>query len=242
MVSTVATGGVVENVANCGDTDYYAERLSGARLERCYEIAPARVRQYLDCELEFALKRIQPGDRVLELGCGYGRILPALAEKAALVVGIDTSGESLQLAGEKLAPYENILLVQMSAAELLFPERSFDLVICIQNGVSAFHVERRRLIEESLRVIRPGGRALFSSYSARFWEDRLDWFRLQSQEGLLGEIDEEKTGAGVIVCKDGFTANAVGEKEFRQLTSGSGADVKIHEVDESSLFCEMIRD
>ena len=52
----------------------------------------------------------------------------------------------------------------------------------------------------------PGGRALFSSYSPKFWEHRLSWFREQADKGLLGAIDEEKTRDGLIVCRDGFVA------------------------------------
>jgi len=67
----------------------------------------------------------------------------------------------------------------------------------------------------------------------------LEWFQLQSDAGLLGEIDVEKTGDGVIVCKDGFRATTVGPEEFLSLTSDLYAETKIVEVDESSLFCEI---
>jgi len=62
---------------------------------------------------------------------------------------------------------------------------------------------------------------------------------VQADEGLLGEIDFEKTGNGVIICKDGFKATTVGPEGFRELTSGLGVDIKIVEVDNSSLFCEI---
>jgi len=95
------------------------------------------------------------------------------------------------------------------------------------------------LVRESLRVTKPGGTVLFSSYSDRFWEDRLHWFQLQSEAGLLGEIDHEKTGDGVIVCKDGFTATTVEPEEFFSLVEGIDIDTRIVEVDKSSLFCEI---
>jgi 2-polyprenyl-6-hydroxyphenyl methylase/3-demethylubiquinone-9 3-methyltransferase len=46
----------------------------------------------------------------------------------------------------------------------------------------------------------------------------LKWFELQSEVGLLGEIDYEKTKEGVIVCKDGFTATTVGPEDFSKFT------------------------
>jgi SAM-dependent methyltransferase len=219
--------------------EYYDEKLSAERLRRCYEIAPPRVRQYMDAELARVLERIRPGDMVLDLGCGYGRVLPELARKARLVVGIDNAPASLWLGREMLRDVSNSRLLCMDAVRLGFHDDAFDVVVCIQNGISAFHVDQRALIEESLRVTKPGGIALFSSYSERFWPHRLEWFEMQSREGLLGEIDYERTRDGVIVCKDGFTATTVGPEQFADLTAGLDVETRIVEMDESSVFCEI---
>ena len=80
---------------------------------------------------------------------------------------------------------------------------------------------------------------MFSSYSDRFWEARLEWFRIQSANRLIGPIDEDATGDGVIVCKDGFKAETVSRRDFASLTAGLGKRVEITEVAESSLFCEV---
>ncbi|MCX6567334.1 MAG: class I SAM-dependent methyltransferase [Candidatus Aminicenantes bacterium] len=221
--------------------DYYAERLSAERLRRCYEIAPPRVRRYLQAEIDHALTKIRPGDAVLELGCGYGRIMAGLAGKAGRIVGIDTSRASLAAGRERLASFSNCLLIQADAVRLPFPGRSFDAVLCLQNGISAFHVDPERLIEESLNVTKPGGTVLFSSYSDRFWAHRLAWFELQAAEGLVGEIDHEKTGAGRIVCKDGFTAMTFGPEDFRRLTASVAAETEIYDIDDSSIFCEIVK-
>jgi len=129
----------------------------------------------------------------------------------------------------------------MNAVKLAFYDGAFDCVICIQNGISAFHVDQQALVSESVRVAKAGATVLFSSYSERFWKDRLEWFELQSKAGLVGEIDYEKTTDGVIVCKDGFTATTMSSDHFLALTAQLDADVRIVEVDESSLFCEIVR-
>lgn len=219
---------------------YYEKKLSAGRLKRCYEIAPARVRQYFDAELSHVLGKIKPGGKVLDLGCGYGRVMPELSRKAGLVVGIDSSEVSLLLAKETIEGISNCRLAAMNAVQMGFIEKSFDVVICIQNGISAFHVDQDALIRESIRVVRRGGIVLFSSYSEKFWDHRMEWFQMQADEGLLGEIDYEKTGAGVIVCKDGFKAFTVGPDRFLELAAGLGAAINIVEVDDSSIFCEII--
>jgi 2-polyprenyl-6-hydroxyphenyl methylase/3-demethylubiquinone-9 3-methyltransferase len=217
--------------------DYYAERLAAEKLRRCYEIAPLRIQQYLRAELDFAMEFIKPGDAVLDLGCGYGRILPELAAKAGSVTAIDNAPASVALAREAARTLANVTVLEMDAAALELEEGRFDAVLCLQNGISAFHRDQRTLLKEPLRVCRPGGTALFSTYAAQFWEQRLEWFRLQAGAGLLGEIDGQRTKNGFIACKDGFTATTVSPDEFRSLAAGLPAELTLTEVDESSLFC-----
>ncbi|MDP8208089.1 MAG: class I SAM-dependent methyltransferase [Candidatus Electryonea clarkiae] len=216
---------------------YYAENLDAQNLKECYDIAPPRVRQYLDAELDFVLQKIKPGDQVLELGCGYGRILQQIASRSNDVVGIDNSMQSLMMAHESLGFISNITLLGMDAERLAFPEGVFDVVICIQNGISAFKINPSVLINESWRVTKPGGYIIFSSYSDKFWHHRIEWFERQSKAGMLGEIDWIKTRNGIIECKDGFRATTFYAKDFEELTTNLNAEITISEVDDSSLFC-----
>lgn len=218
---------------------YYADKLSAERLQRCYEIAPPRVRQYLEAEIQHVLSKIRHSDTVLELGCGHGRVLQELAPKARAAVGIDTSLPSLNPAKNLLSELPDCYLVAMNAVSLGFLDGIFDVVICVQNGISAFGVRREDLVRESVRVTRPGGTVLFSSYSDRFWDARLEWFELQAAHGLVGEIDRERTGDGVIVCRDGFKATTVGPDEFAELASSLGVQATVEEIDGSSVFCQI---
>jgi 2-polyprenyl-6-hydroxyphenyl methylase/3-demethylubiquinone-9 3-methyltransferase len=217
---------------------YYKKKLAGERLLACYEIAPPRVKAYLESEIDFVLERTTAAQTVLELGCGYGRVLKRIAERAGMVYGIDTSLESLCFARGFLPEMRKVRLLLMDAARMGFSDRRFDLTFCVQNGISAFAVDREKLFGEALRVTRPGGTVLFSTYSPRFWSERLEWFEIQSAYGLLGEIDREGTRDGVIVCKDGFRATTVDAEEFRSLAVGRGVAPRMVEVSDSSLFCE----
>ncbi len=216
---------------------YYTARLGGERLRRVYDLAPRRIRRYLRAEVKFVLDHVSAGGRVLDLGCGYGRVIPDLLEKAGRVIGIDNARASLILASARLHGRRRSALAAMDAARLGFKPASFETVICIQNGLSAFKAPPRKILEEALRVTRPGGCVLASTYADAFWEDRLEWFRLQANEGLVGEIDEKRTRRGEIVCRDGFRATTFSPDDLRRLSRGLGASVEIKEVDGSSLFC-----
>ena len=216
---------------------YYEDTLSADRLRKCYRIAPPRIRQYLKAEADFVIDGVRGSGVVLELGCGYGRVMKQLARHVGIIVGCDTSRRSLKLARRTMRALGNIHLLCADASYLPFQQGAFDAVFCIQNGISAFGVNRQQLVTEALRVTGAGGSVLFSTYSRKIWRERLAWFRAQSEAGLIGEIDEVRTGMGTIVCEDGFRATTMRASELRRLFSEAGAKPRIMEVDESSLFC-----
>lgn len=222
-------------------TGYYAEKLSGSRLQRCYEIASGRVKQYLEAEIDHVLGRLRCTDAVLELGCGYGRVALRLAGVAHRVVGIDTSEESLEMARRLAGAKAGCEFLCMDAADLQFADGQFDVVVCVQNGICAFRIDQKTLVREALRVTRPGGLALFSTYADRFWPHRLAWFEAQAAEGLVGPIDHAATRDGTIVCTDGFRAGRLTPDELLRLCSGPAVEVAVNEVDGSSVFCEIER-
>ena len=218
---------------------YYKQKLASKKLLKVYEIAPPRVQRYLNAELDFVMQKISSNDLVLDLGCGFGRIIPQLAQKAKFVIGIDTSYASLMMGKKMLDRVSNYLLIEMNAIKLGFLDNLFDVVICIQNGISAFHVDQKELIRESIRVTKPGGIVLFSTYYEKFWNHRLHWFQMQADAALICEIDYEKTGNGIIVCMDGFKATTISPDQFLEMTIEFGVQSTIVEVDESSIFCEI---
>ncbi len=185
------------------------------------------------------LKNIDHNDIVLDLGCGYGRVAVRLTEKAIKVIGIDISEDNIQLAKEYAEIYGKCEFYNMDAKKNDFPDNYFDTTICVQNGISAFKVEQSDLLKESIRVTKNGGTILYSSYLEEFWDYRLEWFQIQSEQKLIGEIDYTLTKNGFIVCKDGFRAITFSEQDFIDLTSKFIIQAEIFEVDNSSIFCKI---
>lgn len=81
-------------------------------------------------ELDGFLKLIPKGSRVLDIGCGSGRITKFLTDHDLNVVGIDISRNMLKLAEEKTPDAE---FLKQDMRKLDFPKESFDGVwLCIQ--------------------------------------------------------------------------------------------------------------
>lgn len=215
-------------------SNYYAEKLNSQKLFQVYETQIPRVKQYLQAEIDFVRENLSKTQSVLELGAGYGRIVRELAPHCGSIVGMDISEESVELGGEYLKDYPNASMVAMDVREMEFP-KPFDVILCLQNGLSAMRADST-VICKILETLAPGGTAYFSSYSAKFWDFRLEWFEEQASKGLLGEIDYAKTQNGVIICKDGFRAMTHSPEDFQKIGEESGYPYQLQEVDESSVF------
>lgn len=106
--------------------------------------------------LQALLARTGAADRVLDVGCGTGGVLLALADRAAMVAGVDTALLALEFCREK--GLRNV--VQGSATALPFATGSFD--VCVMMDVLEHLDDESMLLAEVRRVLRPGGAALIS--------------------------------------------------------------------------------
>jgi SAM-dependent methyltransferase len=69
------------------------------------------------------------GARVLDYGCGIGRVSAGLARHAGEIVAVDVSAEMLREAGTRLSGLDNVKI--MSPAELAAEQAAFDLILLI---------------------------------------------------------------------------------------------------------------
>lgn len=221
--------------------NYYADSLNSAKLLQVYETGIERVRQYLEAEIDFVRKGLRGHERILELGAGYGRIMKELAPFAGSIVGIEISEDSVSFGKEYLRDNPQCSLLTMDGHKLDF-RNEFDIVICLQNGLSAMKGDPHNLVRRAMDALVPGGKAYFSSYSPRFWEIRLAWFQEQASKRLLGEIDMDMSKDGKIICKDGFTATTFSARDLAELGEWIGCVYHIEEVDESSIFAVFEKD
>jgi len=97
------------------------------------------------------------GRTVLEVGCGAAQCSGWLAAQGAVSVAIDLSMRQLTHA----APHRAVRLIQADACALPFADRSIDLA-CSAYGALPFVTDPAKVLREVYRVLRPGGRFVFS--------------------------------------------------------------------------------
>ena len=96
--------------------------------------------------------------RVLEIGCGMGRLLRPLAPRVARVVGVDLSPEMLRRAREHCGPLPNVELHATEGDLGFLPDGAFDFVfshIVFQHLPRKMYAER--YFREAFRLLAPGG-------------------------------------------------------------------------------------
>ena len=120
------------------------------------------------------LARLQrrPAPLVLDVATGTGRFPHFLLEEPTFngrVIGLDAAARMLRIAGDKLRPYGyRVSLVQQTAADLPFPDVSFDAVSCLE--ALEFFPNDTAALREMSRVLRPGGVLMVTR--RRGWEGK----------------------------------------------------------------------
>jgi arsenite methyltransferase len=109
----------------------------------------------------FSLGELEPGERVLDLGCGAGLdslVAAQMVGPEGSVTGIDMTPEMLTKAraGAEQLGVGNVTFVEGEVERLPFPDDSFD--VAISNGVIDLVPDKDAVFAELQRVLVPGGR------------------------------------------------------------------------------------
>ena len=94
----------------------------------------------------------QPGERILDLGCGTGHLTAEIAKSGAGVVGVDSSADMVRAASQN---FRDIAFLQADARKLSFDE-PFDAVF--SNAVLHWIKEAEDVLDSITGCLKPGGR------------------------------------------------------------------------------------
>ena len=105
------------------------------------------------------LKLGQPwkNKKILEIGCGTGRLTLEVAKEEGLITGLDSSIEMILISKKKVSEdiNQNLQFVNADCSSIPFRNSSFEVCLCINvmNHVPNYE----KTIEEIVRVLKPGG-------------------------------------------------------------------------------------
>ena len=110
--------------------------------------------------VDLDLLGVQAGGRVLDVGCGVGRLLLRLQGRGCQVFGIDILRRDLVSARRHLAADPAASLLLGDGGRIPFADASFDFVVCTETLEHA--ADSRLMLRELTRVLKPGGRLVVS--------------------------------------------------------------------------------
>lgn len=151
---------------------------------------------------------LSPGDRVLDLGCGRGRHLHAVAQYGALAaVGLDLDFDDVRDARDAFAWAPDARdwgVLQGDALKTPFADGSFDAVVCSE--VLEHLPDYEAALAEIARVLRPHG--VLAVSVPRAWPEAICW--------RLSEAYQNEPGGHVRIFKANELARATEAAGFRE--------------------------
>ena len=125
---------------------------------------------------------LAPSDRVLDVGCGIGRVSYQIAGSVKEVVGLDISETAVRRAADRKSRSgpSNVSFWVADISNLTLELGRFDKVLIPYNSIEAIHprARRRMALGNIRRLLTDSGRLLFSIHN-RFYVSRLYWVLAQ---------------------------------------------------------------
>lgn len=181
------------------------------------------IREFLNGEIEFISKHIKPNSSILEIGCGYGRLLKIMAKKSKRLVGIDFSNRMIELSKKNLEGEENVDIQLMEADELAFNDGSFDYVVCLDNSFGNMPKIELDVLKEMKRVCKNGGEIIISVFS----ENAKDIQKENYERIRLTNIQDDGTA---FHTAEGFYSRRFTKEELKSLFDDIGLEAEIIKI------------
>ncbi len=168
-----------------------------AEIEAGYDLVAEKfsdTRNFFWKELEFIANIVSPGDKILDFGCGNGRLLEILKDKNIEYHGVDVSLKLIQKAKEKYPDFKGQFSKIEAEASLPFPVNYFNVIF----SLAVFHHFSReyqgKKIKELYDRLKPGGTVVLTVWnldqknilSSKRWETISDdeaYISFENNEG-----------------------------------------------------------
>jgi SAM-dependent methyltransferase len=158
-------------------------------MRQMHEGATGKMREYLDGEIDFVASRFDKKDKILVLGCSYGREMLGFYKLGFKhVFGLDHNPAQIYYSYYeylKKVPIRNNLYC-LGAERMTWPANTFDWIIWIQNGLFTVSVDKRKILSDSSVIAGKG--VIVSSFDKSLLAERKRWLESYNETNEIMEI------------------------------------------------------
>ena len=140
--------------------------------------------------------------RVLDAGCGAGRMMPVLAALGCRVEGVDLSPQMIRRSRRDHGEFPSQV---GSLTALPFADASFDGVFSWYSTIHSPAADVPRIVDEARRVLRPGGLFLVAFQSGRDVRDVSEAYRKRGHDVVLQRYDRTPEEVGEALTAAGLS-------------------------------------
>lgn len=144
--------------------------------EKLIEEPPESYKLWFEAEKEYLIKNITKNSKVLDIGCGNGRIIKIIASTTKNIVGIDNEIKAINDSKHNLKEYPQIKILLADSKKLPFEDNSFDFIVCMASFVN-FGKYKLKSLKEIRRVIKKEGYILIDVFSDDAFDERIKIYK-----------------------------------------------------------------
>ncbi|HSP06061.1 MAG TPA: class I SAM-dependent methyltransferase [Acidobacteriota bacterium] len=213
-------------------SDFFARKEQAEFISKVYAETPLAIQKLFRQESELLQKALAGTRCVLEVGCGFGRVLEWVPE-GVQYSGIDISRNYLAEAKSRNPRGDWIC---GDATSLPFRSGSFDAVFCVQNTLGNMEGLEEKVLSEMRRACGRNGRVILSVYSEDSFEMRRLWYDRLVDVGIFRRVWLDPQRPRVARSDTGWSSRCFERSEVRAYFEGASS-VEITKLGSFLYFC-----
>ncbi|MDP1884475.1 MAG: class I SAM-dependent methyltransferase [Candidatus Moranbacteria bacterium] len=194
---------------------------------------PTILQKFFTGDIDFIKNKLTRNQNILEVGCGFGRLLYPLSTVSKNVTGIDFSKNQIQKTANNTKQSKNITVRLMRAEKMNFKNNCFDQSICLNNSLGNMPGIEKQVIQEMKRITKAGGKII-----VRVFADNTKVRKAQHQNYRRLNFTGIRDFKQAVTTQEGFYSRRFTRKNLQDIFHNCNLKPKIIKDGEAGYIAE----
>lgn len=197
------------------------------------KVCPPLISDFVKKETRWLQQNIKENSVVLDMGCGWGKDLKAVAKIKTIKkgVGIDSNAGIIKEARRNLAKFKNIKVFWENSKKMRFKDNTFDYALILGNTFGNFGKSKYKILKETKRVLKNSGKIIIGVYSEKALATRKKGYKKVGWKII--KINKD----GTVFTQDGIISEQFSKEKLKRILNQEGLDCRIIELNPISYIC-----